>query len=174
MTTSEMHDAACAYVEEQFARYGQCFPTWLLNVAGRVIWIETIWRTDEEKYAYVDRMAFMLQGLSGHAYTTISEAWVAVSKPDKDGKFTDKRMPSERPKNERDDIAMIVTQPRMGKSLHSRYLVTIRDHGLNFLGPRIDEDHYRVTGNMMTLFDTRFEENPRDFMMGMIRKMQES
>lgn len=158
LTTQEMHDLACAYGEEQFSRYGECKPTWLINLGQRTIWVETLWRTDAEKYDITDRLSYMMQALGAQAYTLAVEAWVAVDVKQDDGKPPKKFvMPSERPENERDDILMVITQPKFGPQLMTRYLVTIRKTGLNFLGPRADETYEKGGGDMTDLLHRKFD-----------------
>lgn len=158
----KMRDMACAHAEEMFSRYGECKPTWILNITDRLIWIETLWRDDEEKYEHSNRIGFMLQALQGYAYTFISEAWIAKQMPDENGNFPEETVkPSERPENERESVLIVLTQTREGQQLMTRYLVNEHRRGPNTLSIRVDEDmDGEFMGDMTDLFRRRYNIPP--------------
>lgn len=167
-TTEEMHEAACAHGEDQFARYGECMPTWVLNVGNRLIWFETAWRSSDEKYDITSRIALLLQMLGGESYTLISEAYVAAMERDDDGKMISP-MPADRPKHERDEILMLATIAKSGQHLFTRYLISARRTGPNFLGPRADEDYTGHQGDMTDLFERTFPPQWMDSMEALMK-----
>lgn len=155
----QLHDIACAHGEEQFARYGECPPMWILNLGNKLVWIESKYSDDREKYGTTRLIAKMLQMLECKSYSMIVEAWVAVETAGPDGKMPDNPvLPSDRPKNERDDVLLVTSESRGGENRYTRYLVTERKPRLNFLGPRVDErDLILRSGNMMGLFKKAVE-----------------
>jgi hypothetical protein len=161
LTPAAMHELACEYAEEMFARRGACPFMWIILSGDHWAWIETPWEDDREKRLHTYLIAELLQEFDAHAYTFISEAWVAVSPPGPDGKMPENVVPpSERPKNERDDVLFVLTQERDKPSVMSRYLVTMRPPGLglNYLGPRQDEGHNMDGGMLVDLFHKRFKK----------------
>ena len=150
VTRTLLHETAIRFAEEEFARKGEAPFMWLLGCGSRIVWVETPWENDNEKYASVRAIRRMIDGLQCDCYAHMSEAWVATGAllP----KDEDYVQPSQRPKDERDDVLFVASRDRKGESMFTRYLVTIRRHGLNFLGPRIDEDHGFAGGIMGNLF----------------------
>lgn len=155
-TPAELHEIACNYCEERFARYGELPPTWIISTGKQLAWIETKWESDDEKYVTTKFIAEMLRKLDIQAYTLMVEVWIAVEHAKNGHKIDPSKIvqPSQRPKNERDDALLIITQPKGSKELHTRYLVTQRPPGLglNYLGPRVDEDIPMASGIMVNLF----------------------
>lgn len=134
-----LHEMAISFAEEEFGRKGQIPFLWLLDLDDEILWIETPWENDAEKDAMVRLMRILLRESKARAYSNMIEAWMAkaTTLPKDDPNFV---MPSDRPKSERDDVLMVNSHSRNGDQFQTRYLVTIRKHGPNFLGPRIDED----------------------------------
>jgi hypothetical protein len=131
----KLHEKAIAHGEKMFRLKAMCLPTWLMWEQNAVTYIETPWEDSREKEATVLMMRDAIaRRHEVDAYSLLVEAWVA--KQDKDD--PDIRAPSSRPKNERDDVLIAWTFPRHGKPLAARWLVTVRKHGPNFLGPRDD------------------------------------
>lgn len=165
LTPEAQHEMACAFAEEIFGRKGQCPFLYILNDGGSQMWIETPWENDREKEAHVMAVAVVLQSSKSIAYTFISEAWVAVrnfkpdEKPSKDDLFKGVGSLGDLPKNERDDVVMIMTETRDGQTWSTRYLVTMRPPGLglNYLGPRVDmhDELKGMTGRLTDLFNKK-------------------
>jgi len=81
----------------------------------------------------------------------MSEAWISVYQ----GTLEDLEKatpPSEMPASARDDVLMIGTLDKAGGSQTTQFLVTIRDNGRNYLGPRVDDDTKAASGRMWNLF----------------------
>lgn len=158
LSLQELHDLALVYVEEEFARRGTTPFLWLIDLGHEIIWIETPWDDDAEKIASTKIIQLLLREFRARAYTQLFEAW-ASTETGKQGKTIDDAIreavpPSERPKNERDDVLLAITMNKAGEQIVSRYLVTQRRHGLNFLGPRVNmiEEYGHMTGRMFDLF----------------------
>lgn len=134
-TRSTVHEIAVAFALEEFERKGAGPCMWLLGIGPRIVWIETPWDDDDEKVASMHFIRKTAQVLGADCYAFISEAWVATyDHPPTD----DDQMPSELPKEKRDDILMIISSDHE-EQVCTRFLVTVRRHGPNFLGPRVDE-----------------------------------
>lgn len=156
-TIAALHDAACAHGEEMFSRYGECRPLWIVSAGHHVAWLETPWSDDIEKMATTRFITAMLEAINATAYTFICEVYVAVEQVKKGEKFDPDKMvpPSERPANERDEVLLVVTQPRGGEAITTTYLITPRTTGPNYLGPRVDnafEHDSGISGRMFDLF----------------------
>lgn len=155
-----LHDMACAYVEEQFGRKGEITPTWIVAAQSSIAFIETEFDDpDLSKDRAVYVMRETVKRYDCQAYSFMSEVWSASFKSDEEHKqwtsHPDYEGVSSLPPHLRDDKVMIVSHARDGSRLMSTYLVTIRapGRGLNFLGPRVDEDYKGMSGRMSSLFD---------------------
>lgn len=148
-----IHNLACAYVEDRFRHVGGVEPTWVIAAATRVFWLETAWEDEHEKAMIVRMIRCLLSLMKAEAYAVISEAYVSTILND-DPEI--KRLMVERarseglgtlPKEFRDDVVFIASEGRSKKwrkHALSRYLVTERPRGLglDFLGPRQDEEGF--------------------------------
>lgn len=155
---ADMHEQACAFIEELFGRKGEAPFLYILAVPGGRVWIECPWENDREKDIHTMLIIEMLKQFKATAYTFVSEAWMAVEKYKPGADMPDPATfvrPGDRPKNERDDVLIVSTESRDGELIYTRYLVTIRPPGLgiNYLGPRIDEAlGDKRSGRMVGLF----------------------
>lgn len=154
VTRATLHEMAVTFATAEFERKGEAPFMWLLGLGSKVIWIETPWEDDNEKEASVRLIRRYAQGLGASCYVFVSEAWVSVY----DHLPTDDDpMPADRPKAERDDILMIYSADHAEQAT-TRYLVTTRRHGPNFLGPRVDlDDEGAMCGQMTSVLR---EEHP--------------
>ena len=156
LSLSELHEMAISFAEELFSRKGQVPFLWILDLGHEILWMETPWEDDSEKEACIKIMTIIMREAKVRAYVNMVEAWMATEKydPDKDpnAEFVP---PSERPKDQRDDVMMISSfEKKSDEQLITRYLVTVRKNGkLNFLGPRNDWDQKegQMTGRMFNL-----------------------
>jgi hypothetical protein len=131
----KLHEKAVDHAEKMFRRHGMCLPTWLMWENNAVTYIETPWENQDEKEATVMLMRDAINNrhqVDGYAF--LVEAWVAKQHKDDPNDL----LPSQRPKDQRDDVLMAWTFPRDGKPITTRWLVTVRKTGPNFLGPRDD------------------------------------
>ena len=143
-----LHEMAVNFAVEEFGRKGEVPFLWLIDIGDESLWMETPWENDREKDAYVKLMKVLMRESRARAYAQIVEAWVSTTV----GTDDDFIPPSQRPKNERDDIMMVMSSNRSGAHLQTRCLVTIRKRGLNFLGPRMDDPMGdTMTGRMSNL-----------------------
>lgn len=150
----DLHEMAVAYAMREFAVKGEAPFMWIIAAGPNLMWIETPWRDEREKELFVRTIRGAMQELGARAYSFITEAWMATYS-DKDPKPGEPGFlnPSERPESQRDDVLMITTYDDAGAYDATRFLVTIRERGLNFLGPRDDQslrDH-QMTGRMFNL-----------------------
>lgn len=141
-TLNMLHEVACNYVEECYAKAGEVIPTFLLQSAMQVAWITAPWESQAEKQATLAIIRHML-GVVGSGYSFVSETWMAAfaaSHPDYDKlvEQANSRGVASLPPHLRDDAAYIMTRDRQGNHLVSTYHVTISKVGMNFLGPRVD------------------------------------
>jgi hypothetical protein len=161
LSAAETHEVICAEVERRFHQKGTCMPPlWILATETSLIWLETAWESDSEKYGMANRLRTLLKLSNCKHYAFACEVWVAMVRendPDaavyaENGEVPAHLMPRNRP--DREDKVMIVTQARDGAALTTDYLVTER-HGIgpNFLGPRVDEVHGFSKGAMWNLFE---------------------
>lgn len=154
VTRSDLHEMAVAFAMKEFERKGEAPCMWIIAAGPNLMWIETPWRDDREKELFVRTLRGAMRELGARAYSFITEAWMAVydindPKPGEPGFL----MPSESPKAKRDDVLMISTYDAAGEYDATRFLVTIRERGLNILGPRDDEsfkDH-KMEGRLFNL-----------------------
>ena len=146
-TRAMLHEMAATFAEEQFALKGHAPFMWLLGIGPRVVWIETDWDDDGEKEASVAFIRKTAQVLGADCYAFITEAWVAVYK---DVPRRDQPRPGDLPKDQRDDILMVLSMDR-SEHKSSRWLVTERRHGPNFLGPRVEIEDMPASGQMLSI-----------------------
>ena len=146
-TRAMLHEIAAQFAEEQFALQGHAPFMWLLGCGSRIVWVETDWEDDNEKEASVQFIRKLAQQLGADCYAFMSEAWVAVYKT---ATRRNEPRPGDLPKHLRDDILFVLS---MDRSEHktSRWLVTERRHGLNFLGPRVELEDMPATGQMLSI-----------------------
>lgn len=146
-TREMLHELAAKFAEEQFALKGHAPFMWLLGCGPRIVWIETDWEDDDEKEASVRFIRKMAQLLGADCYAFITEAWVAVYKT---VPTPDQPRPGDLPKQLRDDILMVLSVDR-NETKSSRWLVTERRHGPNFLGPRVEIEDMPTSGQMLSI-----------------------
>jgi len=148
VTRATLHEMAVTFATNQFERKGEAPCMWLLGLGSKVVWIETPWEDENEKDASVRFIRRFARGLGASCYAFISEAWVSVyDHLPGEGDL----MPADRPDAERDDILMIHSADRAEQAT-TRFLVTIRRHGPNFLGPRVDlDDEGAMCGRMTSV-----------------------
>jgi hypothetical protein len=155
LARADLHEMMVAYGMLEFDRRGAAPFMWIIKNGPHVYWIETPWENDAEKHASTSLMRLLMQKMEAEAYSFMTEAWVAVETREAvtDEFPTDFTPPSERPKNERDDVLMIYTCDKDGGFNATRFLVTVRDNGRNYLGPRDDDSLTGATpsGNMWNL-----------------------
>jgi hypothetical protein len=155
LTRADLHEMMVAYGMLEFERRGAAPFMWIIKNGPHVYWIETPWENDAEKHVSTTLMRRLMQKMEAEAYSFMSEAWAAVEtrKTDSEPDPSDFTPPSQRPKNERDDILMIYSFDKDGGFNATRFLVTIRDNGRNFLGPRDDNSFTGAipSGNMWNL-----------------------
>jgi hypothetical protein len=157
---ADLHELAILWAEEEFERAGNIPFMWLLDTGKTILWVETPWENDSEKLASMMIISIICRELNVTGYSVAIEAWVAVETAPPGTTLDDVRKksfrkPSDRPKNERDDVMVISTIGRDGEQMASRYLVTPRRHGKNLLGPRVDEWEAGVSafsGNLFEIF----------------------
>jgi hypothetical protein len=138
ITRADLHEMNVAYGMLEFDRRGAAPFMWIIKTGPNVRWIETPWENDYEKQASTNIMRDLMQETNAEAYSFMTEAWVAVETGSRDEVMKKAIPPSRRPKNERDDVLMIHTFDTDGAFNATRFLVTIRDNGRNYLGPRDD------------------------------------
>lgn len=148
---AELHEIACRYGEEQFKQNGCCRMTWIFAVDTQVVWIEVRWEDFQEKLATEYVMRRVLQEFGAHAYAFISEVYIAATDrmPENDRAamlaHANKHGIGSLPENVRDDALLINSWDDAGDGALTKYLVTVRRHGPNFLGPRVDEAEYHMS-----------------------------
>jgi len=159
LSREALHERMVAFAEAEFDRRGQCPFIWAIYDGERIVWIETPWANEAEKYASVRLVRTFIRENGARAYSQAVEAWVSMYNVKKDGKPEDDGfvMPSQRPENERDDVLLISTYHRRGAWQATRYKVTVRKQGYNFLGPRDDQtfapgEGVELQGLMFNLF----------------------
>ena len=154
ISRADLHELAVVYATELFARKGSVPATWLIAGGNRVVWVETPWEGDDEKSMSVAAITVAMKTVGAHAYSSIVEAWIATVPEDRPELA--EVAPRHRDPKERDDILLVTTFDRKGAFNASRFLVTVRRHGPNFLGPRDDETfggEHRMRGRMWNLFE---------------------
>jgi len=153
LTLRDLHEKMVAFGEDIFGRKGEAPSLWLIWDGAHLMWVETLWEDEEEKYLSVAFMKRLMQVCHAKMYSFMSEAW-AVSLTSEEFASRGNRQVCEMPG--REDVLMIHSHHIDGSYLSSRYKVTIRQpKGPNFLGPR-DDETYRaatnVSGDMFNLF----------------------
>ena len=152
-TRAVLHEMAAEFAVEHFERHGYGPFVWLLGCGPRVVWIETNWTCEPEKEYAVHYVRKVAKAMHADCYAFISEAWVAVYKTAELDK-ADRPKPSQRPKAERDDIMIVISVDKAGDQANTRWLVTQRRHGPNFLGPRVDiTDGPMTSGRMFGILE---------------------
>src|SRR5688572_15893856 len=76
---SAIHNLACAYTVEQFKRYGEIPPTWIIKSPLFIGGIETPWEDTGEKIHAINVMRAMFKEFKVNCYSSITEAWSAAS-----------------------------------------------------------------------------------------------
>ena len=147
-TREMLHEMAATFAEEQFALKGHAPFMWLLGCGTHITWIETDWEDDDEKERSVAMIRKLAYRTRADCYAFISEAWVSVYK----GPVLprDHPRPSEMPKHLRDDIMFVLSVDR-DEHKTSRWLVTERRNGPNFLGPRVEMEDMPASGQMLSI-----------------------
>lgn len=138
LTRADLHEMMVAYGMLEFERRGEAPFMWIIKNGPHIYWIETPWQNDVEKEASTHILRNLMQKMNAEAYSFMTEAWVAVYTGTLE-EAQAARPPSDLPKNERDDVLLISTFDKGGGFDSTRFLVTIRDNGRNYLGPRVDE-----------------------------------
>jgi len=151
VTRADLHEIMVAYGVLEFERRGAAPIMWILKSGPHVYWIETPWGDEIEKEASIRIIHNLVQKMGADCYSFMSEAWISVYQ----GTLEDLEKatpPSEMPASARDDVLMIGTLDKAGGSQTTQFLVTIRDNGRNYLGPRVDDDTKAASGRMWNLF----------------------
>lgn len=152
-----LHEKVVAFAEAEFDRRGKCPFIWAVYDGERVVWIETPWESDREKATSVNLVKVFLKISKARAYANVIEAWVAAYHADESGEFPkNHRAPREMPG--REDVLLITSYDKNGAWQGTRYKVTVRDHGYNFLGPRDDETFGGGKGMLGGMLFNLFEE----------------
>lgn len=157
---ADLHELAILWAEDTFDKRGDIPFMWLLDTGKEILWIETQWKDESEKHASFAIIAIICRELNIIGYSVAIEAWVAVETAPKGttaaeiSKKKDFRLPSNRPKSERDDVMVVSTIGKNGEQMATRYLVTDRRHKKNLLGPRVDEWEAGglFSGNLFEIF----------------------
>jgi hypothetical protein len=125
-----LHELAVAYALEQFDRQGGCAATWIFAAGTRLAWVET---PLDDKDNLVFRMRLIMRYLHVHAYSFITEAYVASTVGmDKDKaeallKHAEKHGIGSLPESMRDEVLMITSFDRNGGCSDSQWLITVRE-----------------------------------------------
>ncbi|MER8619184.1 hypothetical protein NKG99_20495 [Mesorhizobium sp. M1409] len=142
----DLHEKAAAHAEEVFARKGEAPILWLIAHGLTVWWIETPWQSQYEKDLFTRMMRSVMADYRAHAYAFVSEVVFASIRDEEPEKVAELLALAERdgvaslPARYRDDALVVSSFDRDGDCQLTRYLVTVRKRGPNFLGPRIDEE----------------------------------
>ena len=151
-TRAVLHEMAAEFAVEHFERNGYGPFVWLLGCGPRVVWVETNWNNEEEKRHAVSYVRKVARVMHADCYAFVCEAWIAVYKTAQ--LKGDYPSPRERPKPERDDVMMVISIDKGGGQGNTRWLVTQRRHGPNFLGPRVDvTDEPFASGRMTNILE---------------------
>lgn len=156
LSLAELHEMAITFAEELFSRKGQVPFLWIIDLGHEILWMETPWEDDTEKEGSIKIITMIMREAKARAYVNMVEAWAATETYNPHDPKKEFVPPSERPKDQRDDIMMVASfEKKSDVQLITRYLVTVRKHGLNFLGPRddINEKQGRFTGRMFNLLN---------------------
>lgn len=156
-----LHELMVVYAEDIFARKGEIDPTWLIACGPHVAYVKTPFEGPQSKHLVSIIMQEAMKEMKCHAYSFISEVWMtALHTPDinsEEFKARAAKIDAEGvralPKAERDDCLFLVTYDLTGGFRCTRWIVTIRhqNRGLNFLGPRIDENTGHLSGKFVNL-----------------------
>lgn len=154
-----LHELVVGTMEKLFKEQGQIEPTWVFSYGSKLIWVKTPWDNNSEKDAAIQILLMLIKDLNSSCYSFVSEAWMANLSNEKDRadylSLAEKEGVQALPEHLRDDVLMIHSYDRNRGFSNTRFKVTIRRKGLNFLGPRIDEDltGSSFSGRMASLFD---------------------
>lgn len=153
LTRADIHEMMVAYGMLEFERRGAAPFMWILKNGPHIYWIETPWENDAEKQVTTSVMHKLMHAMKADMYSFMTEAWAAVETREAATDEFDFTPPSQRPKNERDDVLMIYTFDKDSGFNATRFLVTIRDNGRNYLGPRDDDSFTGAvpSGNLWNL-----------------------
>jgi hypothetical protein len=148
-----LHAMALRYGEEAFAKKGQCKPTFLIAIKTDVLWLEVEWENADHRALVYRLISDYLRATNAHAYSYISEVWIATVNPAENPEDIDV-LPSDRPENERDEMLWVASFGSKGDEFSSRYLITpsSRPNRLAFLGPRVEDDYDLMVGMAWNLF----------------------
>ena len=154
-----LHSMACAYVEELFSRKGEMEPTWLIGEGRNMASFETPWGNPLQKEFVVQHFRALFKRIGIEYYSLAVEAWVfntrVVPKDEQDKwlKLVRKHGLKDMPDEFKDDVVLITSFDKDDGFSISQYKVTIRENGLNFLGPRVDNPmgDEKFTGRMWNL-----------------------
>src|SRR5437868_8521910 len=128
-----LHAMCLNYGEEQFAAKGSCLATFLVAIRTDVFWLESEFGPSEHRELVYRFVSSFLRNSGAHAYSFMSEIYVAQYEPGDD----DQPMPADRPEGERDEMLWVSSFDNKGASFDSRYLITPGRRGkLAWLGPR--------------------------------------
>lgn len=145
-----LHAAMLDHVKSTFGNGGIMVPTWIVQISGTLVTLETDWTDDREKQIHVHAVEDFLIAKQASGYSFACEAW--VSSYSQDEMEEAKRVPpSQRAK--RDDILMVSTQMRNGDSCLTRFMVMASGTPRAKLGVQIDEDWGMAGGTLMNLFN---------------------
>lgn len=171
ITRAMLHEMAADYIADGFSRKGEVDAMFILGFpGGRAVWVQTKWENDSEKVLTVHMMKSMMHYSGCDCYAQVSEAWKAsenegMSEADKKLVETARTTGGglwTLPPHLRDDIVFAMSFDRGGTVYHSHWIVNMRRHGPNFLGPRIDEqfaeEHWQ--GRMSNLLLQECPKNP--------------
>jgi hypothetical protein len=141
MPLHNLHAMALKYGEDQFAQKGACTATFLIAVRTDVLWLESDFGDWQHRKLVYRFIRDFLHVSDAHAYSFLSEVFVAVYKPDEDPASDDFVLPRDRRESERDEMLMVSSFDKKGASFFSKYLITPsrRPGKLAWLGPRVDE-----------------------------------
>jgi hypothetical protein len=147
LTYDVLHEIMCRFVENQFAQKGLIHPTWALSTRGFITWVETIWSNGTGKQVAAHAMRSFMRKTDVDSYSFACEAYTtssfAIPEAERERAldFAQKHGVASLPEEFRDDVVFITSFSKNGPHLISDYKVTIRKRGgLNFLGPRVDQE----------------------------------
>lgn len=156
-TLRTLHELACRHAERQYREQGESDFLWAIAIDTEVWWLTTNWTDEEEKQMSVAFMRDLMRLLSAHAYSSVTEAWMAVLDENTDELdrmlMEDVRAQGgavyDLPARLRQDVLLVSTHTKTGHRL-SRYAVTVKPSG-NQLGKREDIPYPTIEGRMTTL-----------------------
>lgn len=150
LTIEDLHERMVAFGENCFSLKGAAPFIWAIWDGNYLLWVETPWEDEDEKYLSVAFIKRLMGVADAKMYSFMHEAWAkTVSAGEMRGNRQVKDMPG------REDVLMIHTHSIDGGFLGTRFKVTIRESGPNFLGVRDDESlkgMKNAEGTMFNLF----------------------